>query len=205
MKDVWDRFYKANPIAWRGPNFEFPSLRPFSRVLDVGCGPGHMLMKGAELGHRMVGLDLSSSALAIARKRLDARQLGAELIEGCFPWDVSGLGRFDCMILHHVLSSMTGQDRTSAVKAIPTLLLDGGCISFLDLSVNDMRFGSGEPIEERTYLKGNGISEHFFTIEEVQGLFVGFRAEGLSEMTWSQRTRDGPKERARIAGTFYTL
>lgn len=205
VKDAWDRFYRTTTSPWRGPNFDLPKLGLSSKVLDVGCGPGSMLIKGAEAGHRMVGLDLSPTALSIARKKLDARHLIAELIEGSFPKAAQDLGRFDCILLHHVLSSMTEKERVEAVQACKDLLGEKGTISFLDLSVNDLRFGSGKLLEERTYLKGNGIPEHFFTLDEAGALFGQFGAEGLREVTWTQRTKEGPKIRARIAGTFYTL
>ena len=181
MSGSWDRFYRANPVTWRGPkNFELPSIQPCSRVLDVGCGPGNMLVKGAGLGHRMIGLDLSPTALSLARDKLRARHLDAELIEGSFPKAAQDLGRFDCILLHHVLSSMTEKERIEAVTACKDLL-EVRIISFLDLSVNDMRYGSGELIEERTFRKGNGIPEHFFTLDEAGALFGQFEAEGLRE------------------------
>jgi len=174
-------------------------------VLDVGCGPGHMLIKGAELRHRMVGVDLSPSALSSAYERLRRRGLAAELIEGSFPNDLASAGRFDCILLHHVLSSLDRKERHRSVEGAREMLNDGGSVHFLDLSVNDLRYGSGELIEERTYLKGNGIPEHFFTVAEVSDLFEGFRYDDLREVSWSQRTREGPRRRSRIEGLFYTV
>ncbi len=39
------------------------------RVLEVGCGPGHLLPLLAEQDHRVVGCDLSPAMLRLARRR----------------------------------------------------------------------------------------------------------------------------------------
>ncbi len=44
-------------------------LPPEGPVLEVGCGPGHLLADLAAAGHRPVGLDLSSAMLRLARRR----------------------------------------------------------------------------------------------------------------------------------------
>ncbi len=44
-------------------------LPPEGPVLEVGCGPGHLLADLAAAGHRPVGLDLSSAMLRLAQRR----------------------------------------------------------------------------------------------------------------------------------------
>lgn len=62
-------------------------LRPGSRVLDVGCGPGRHARRMAERGIDVVGIDISDTFLDIARRdapatatflREDARDLAFE-------------------------------------------------------------------------------------------------------------------------------
>jgi len=56
----------------------FPA--PPARVLDLGCGAGRTTGALAELGYRVVGIDLAESLLANARRRypmLDFRQMDA--------------------------------------------------------------------------------------------------------------------------------
>ncbi len=48
-------------------------LAPASRVLELGVGTGLVASPLAELGHTVVGIDLSSNMLALARDRIGAR------------------------------------------------------------------------------------------------------------------------------------
>ncbi len=55
-------------------------------VLELGSGPGHLLLKGLEAGKHMVGLDFSPQMLTIARNRLSR--------SGFTPLLTRGDGRF---------------------------------------------------------------------------------------------------------------
>lgn len=52
-------------------------------VLDFGCGPGHDLVGFGHYSHpkRLVGVDLSSSSLREARRRLSLHGINAELVQ----------------------------------------------------------------------------------------------------------------------------
>ena len=56
--------------------------RPVRRVLDIACGTGPHLVRLAERGYRMAGLDLSRRNIEFLRDRLAARGLAAELVVG---------------------------------------------------------------------------------------------------------------------------
>jgi SAM-dependent methyltransferase len=72
-------------------------------VLDVGCGTGFLSLLLAELGHRVVGIDLAASMLARARAKAAARGLAVDFryADGETP-DFSA-GSFDLIIERHVL------------------------------------------------------------------------------------------------------
>lgn len=77
---------------------DFAAARPNSRVLEVGCGAGHVLQRFG--GARRTGVDLSTTMLARARKRLGP---DAELIRASaeqLPFDPRS---FDVVICTEVL------------------------------------------------------------------------------------------------------
>jgi ubiquinone/menaquinone biosynthesis C-methylase UbiE len=59
-----------------------PFLRPGSRVLEVGFGPGHLLVDLVASGQRPIGLDPSKAMLRMARRRLLSRQFSVPLCRG---------------------------------------------------------------------------------------------------------------------------
>jgi SAM-dependent methyltransferase len=52
------------------------------RVLDIACGTGPHLIRLAERGYRMAGLDLSPDNIAFLGERLKDRRLAADLVVG---------------------------------------------------------------------------------------------------------------------------
>ena len=52
------------------------------RVLEVGCGAGTDLVRFARGGARAVGVDVASSAIALARQNFAIQKLPATLVEG---------------------------------------------------------------------------------------------------------------------------
>lgn len=62
--------------------FRTYARRPVRRVLDLACGTGPHLIRLAERGYRMVGLDLSPASIEFLRDRLRGKRLPGDLIVG---------------------------------------------------------------------------------------------------------------------------
>jgi SAM-dependent methyltransferase len=56
--------------------------RPVRRVLDIACGTGPHLVRLAERGYHMAGLDLSPRNIEFLRERLAAKGLAGDLVLG---------------------------------------------------------------------------------------------------------------------------
>ena len=54
-------------------------LKPHSRVLDLGGGPGKYAIALAEEGHRIVLADTSPGQLSVARAAIDAAGAGGQI------------------------------------------------------------------------------------------------------------------------------
>jgi len=179
-----------------------PEVPAGSRVLDIGCGTGDTLFNAMFRDYDVVGIDISRSAVERVKERARSRGLSAEVHVADVLEGLERFGSFDMVLFHHVLDSLTAEDRRKAVANARKVLRSGGVVSFQDLSVNDMRFGRGEMVEEGTYLKGNGLACHFFTLGEVQELFFGYKVRSLDEVTHHQRTKEGKLARANIIAVF---
>lgn len=89
------------------------------RVLDVGCGIGRNL---AHLGERAVGVDHNAVSVSIARRGGHTAYTSAE-----FPDSGDGLaGRYDSMLLAHVLEHMTRDHAQALLTGYLPYLRPGG-------------------------------------------------------------------------------
>ena len=93
----WDRF-SGSPVdavsLFIHTHYLQHFVKPRSRVLDVGAGPGRFTQVLAEMGCRVVVADISPVQLELHRKH--ARELGFdEAVEDRFQLDVCDLSRFE--------------------------------------------------------------------------------------------------------------
>jgi len=76
MADSWDSslYDDRHSFVWRAGASLVEMLRPEAgeRILDLGCGTGHLTAKIAESGATVVGLDSSTSMIAQARQNFPA-------------------------------------------------------------------------------------------------------------------------------------
>jgi ubiquinone/menaquinone biosynthesis C-methylase UbiE len=100
------------------------------KILDVGCGTGFLSLILAELGHEVVGIDLSEGMLSKARKKSDNLGLDIEFMIGDaenLPFeDVS----FDAVINRHLLWTLPNPDR--AIMEWGRVIKNGGKVVAMD-------------------------------------------------------------------------
>jgi len=122
---------------WRGDYTQLPSkleepvvldlqaalarVGPRTRVLDLGCGTGELLTLVE--GER-VGVDRSAASLAIARERVDATFIEADVSA------LPPLGRFDLVLSVGLLQSGALDDRALVRTVVQELLAPGGAVIF---------------------------------------------------------------------------
>lgn len=109
---------------------QFPAQHSLD-ILDIGCGTGFLSLMLAELGHRVVGLDLSEGMLDVHRREAHARGLDIDLVLGDAEDPPSDLGPFDAVVSKHLLWTLLRPQR--AVRAWATLTAPGGRVVAIDV------------------------------------------------------------------------
>ena len=108
----------------------FPPDEPIT-IIDVGCGTGVLCLLLAELGHKVIGLDLSEKMLRVCQASADARALtNLRLVVGQAERPPTDIGPADAVISRHVLWTLPRPE--AAVKAWIQLTKPGGRVIGLD-------------------------------------------------------------------------
>jgi 2-polyprenyl-3-methyl-5-hydroxy-6-metoxy-1,4-benzoquinol methylase len=129
MPDSWTDRLRLS-IAWRldrGQPLLAPRVHELldgkpSRIIDIGCGSGHLIAGLASLGHSVVGVEMDSRSMA--RQEMAALEVYRGTAEK-LPAEVEA-GGFDCVILSHVLEHC--RQPVLALRNLRGLLKPGGLL-----------------------------------------------------------------------------
>jgi len=169
QKDRWEQFYQENQRPWRGVgklgNF---NIEQGSKVLDIGCGNGKTTVALIQMGAEVTGIDFSPSAIEYCMKAFGdkAKFLVSDCNKLPFP-DNS----FDAVTIVHVLEHLVDDQLLKAVSEIGRVLIPGGKVLVRSFAIGDLRSEGKD-----SNVRGNGISYRYFTVEQMEDIFTGFRA-----------------------------
>jgi len=167
---------------WHLREYGKETLNITSSVLDIGCGNGRNLIWIAEnFGMRGVGYDISSQAVAQARKRSIELNLNltyeARSIAGDIPLPSNSQSLVLDMMTSHFLKA---DERAHLIHEIYRVLRPGGFLFYktflLDEDIHAKRMILENPTDEKnTYIHPKiGVPEHVSTQEEIEDLYGKF-------------------------------
>lgn len=147
------------------------------RMLDLGCGIGRHVIYGMDMGLEAYGIDLSETAVAVAREWAGQRGMPNPekfILVGDIrnmPWESE---YFDCAVSHGVLDSMHFEIARESCREMHRVLRPGG-LFYCDLisgddSVHSREF-SGEEVVSAEHEQGTVQS--YFNFEKIQELIRG--------------------------------
>jgi MPBQ/MSBQ methyltransferase len=198
---AWDRDYAARGQLFTGAPVHLPELPVGTMVLELGCGNGKSLQAMETKGWSIVALDYSSSALIMCRERYRPAP-AIQLVRA----DARSLplrdNTFDVSFVTHVAGHLLFRERVFLANEIARVTRPGGTLYFRDFGTGDFRCGKGMGIENHTFQRGSGAITHYFTVDELGGLFSGFRKLTIYPDRWSMRIRGRIYQREEIVGKF---
>jgi len=150
---------------------------PPGRAVDFGCGGGNYSLYLARHGFDVTGVDISRTAVALARRRARRQGVRCRFLTADVAGDLSRLPgsfafAFDWELLHHLFP----EQRARYVRNVWEKLAPGGLYLSVCFSEQDPQFGGRG--KYRTTSIGTVL--YFSSKAELRGLFApGFRIFGL--------------------------
>jgi SAM-dependent methyltransferase len=143
------------------------------RALEVGCGTGPLARWLAGRGYAVTGLDVSPTAIAMARAQTEPHGVTWRVGDIC-AGEPAGLGRFDLVLDGRALHCITRPaDRGRALANVRALLRPGGVFVLM---------GMCAPIDRRAFRRQ-------FPSQRLSGPVVYAPAPGSG--VWDDAVRDG--------------
>lgn len=130
-----------------GRTLSLAGIAPGMRVLDVGCGPGYVSALLASMvgpSGEIVGVDISPSAVALARSRMsDLGLKNVSFLEGD-PSAMSFDRPFDAVVGRYILMYLP--DPAAMLRALASFLKPGGLLVFHEVTWGDARSHPPAPL-----------------------------------------------------------
>lgn len=196
FRNPWDREYAQRGVLWRGvedASWLRAHLPEGSRIVDLACGDGKFLGALRQAGFDPWGLDYAKHGL-----RLAAGRAGTSLVLGDLRELPIRSASVDAAAARYGLGALRANDRQRASSEIRRVLIPGGLLLLEEFAPEDFRFGTGRPVEERTFERTPGVLSHYFLAGELEGLFAGWDLVSNQALESVQRAAGGTLRRRRF-------
>ena len=133
--DPEDMSRKHNIFQKATYDFIKSRIRKPGRLLDIGCGNGHLLLEARDDGWKVEGLELSQAYAEAIRERLDIAVTVADLFDFDVPEE-----KYNLVVMRHVLEHIP--DSIAALRKIRSLLKPGGgaVLEFPNIEAPELRW-----------------------------------------------------------------
>ncbi|OHX14240.1 hypothetical protein BI347_12555 [Chromobacterium sphagni] len=189
QQEFWERRYREGVMPWEGaellePARKFFSAQPRMRMLLPGCGSASDMPPLLGMGHDVLAVDFSESALELARRQWpDAA--GRLMLADFFQLD---LPAFDCVFERAFLCALPISMRKEYAAGVARMVKPGGVLAgVFFLAKTDRGPPFGMDIEQLEALVGQ-----WFFLEDKQHLPDGLHVFRGQEywMVWRRRKFD---------------
>ncbi len=188
---TWEKYYETLrqiPDRWKQlVPFVVEALPTFKRykfnhMLDLGCGAGRHCIYLAKNGFNVIGVDISKSALELAKDWGKNEKLANVSFMRATMTDLPFRKRqFNAVISVSVIHHAMMKNIIKTVDEIYRVLEKNGLFLANLTSVEDYRYGGGQKVEGGTFrildhFEEESVEElhHFFTKQEVSKLLARF-------------------------------
>ncbi|QEL54460.1 methyltransferase [Chromobacterium paludis] len=187
--EFWEQRYQEGVTPWEGASLPEPARRffgalPAGRILLPGCGSAGDLPGLAALGHALLGIDFSATAIEKARQQWPALADKLQLAD-FFQLDVPA---FDAMFERAFLCALPREMRGRYAEQAARLIARGGVLAGVFFLSEGMR-GPPFPIQDEEL---RDLLHPWFELEQAEPVPEGLPVFAGREcwMVWRRRLFD---------------
>ncbi|WP_339922029.1 class I SAM-dependent methyltransferase [uncultured Cyclobacterium sp.] len=178
MTEFWEENFKDKQSMWgfAPANAVFDAIKLFQKhglhkILIPGFGYGRNAKAFMDKGFDVTGIEISETAIAIAKKTYGSEikvHLGAV---NEMPFDSETFDGIFCYALIHLLDE---NDRSKLIANCYNQLRENGIMIFVAISTDDTAFGKGEEIGKNRFLTPHGVELFFYNQVSVNDEFGNY-------------------------------
>lgn len=208
VSDYWDAYaeaYDAEPdhgllepatrAAWRDLLRRALPERP-ADVLDLACGTGTLTVLAAELGHRVVGVDLSAGMLARAAAKVTGTTSTTPSTVALVRADVTSPGvrpaSADVVVARHIVWTLPRPEQ--ALAAWLALLRPGGRLVLVEgrwWSVGDQAYDNADTMPWSGGVRAADLADALDRVAGRAGMLLRTQVTPLADPAlWGRRVTD---------------
>lgn len=172
MAEFWETSFrnKQEMWGWEPADSAIDTLRFFkehnvSNILIPGFGYGRNAKLFYDNGFRVTGIEISKTAIELAKKQFGDTIKVFHGSAGSMPFDQEKYDGIFCYSLIHLLSE---KERLKLIEDCYYQLNPNGYMVFVTISKMDFRYGKGEEIGKDTYQPWTGLTLYFYDSESIQ-------------------------------------
>jgi SAM-dependent methyltransferase len=150
-------------------------------VLIPGFGYGRNAQVFKDAGMRVTGIEISKTAIELARKHCGTDMMIHHGSVTDMPFDT---GRYDGIFCYGLIHLLDGDERRKLIRDCYDQLADGGQMVFTGISKDDHAFGKGKFVSVDRYGNSGGAKIYFYDRASVHAEFDGaglFEIEEVDE------------------------
>lgn len=175
MTEFWEASFrdKQEMWGWNPADSAVSTLELFkqhglNKILIPGFGYGRNAKIFTENGFTVTGIEISETAIDLAKKQFDDT---IKIYTGSvysMPFDQDSYDGIFCYCLLHLL---TAEERLKFINDCYTQLKPDGYMVFVSISKLDFRYGQGKEIGKDTFESWPGLNLFFYDLESIKSEF----------------------------------
>jgi SAM-dependent methyltransferase len=180
MTEFWEANFRDKQEMWGWEpadsavlTLELFKKQGLNKILVPGFGYGRNAKVFTDNGFEVTGIEISESAIDIAKKQLSNSIKIYRGSVSSMPFDSNLYDGIFCYALLHLLSA---EQRLKFIDDCYNQLKPDGYMVFVSISKFDFRFGQGKEISKDTFETRHGLNLFFYDPDSIE---LEFRNHGL--------------------------